>query len=185
MNERTILSCQAIESSHLLSKGIYIVISDALNAPPHIGMLFDGLYASLTHKRFEIGISLYAFEKKMSSIKSPCIFVQVLIHPVFSVHYLYELFVSILHQLKKADGENTTCLTPVKVFFQEGYQLQLESSNFVYQMIPQLQHLGVALTNYSILFNQERKSIHEYEFPVYERKDIQNRILNATQDDCR
>lgn len=180
MDSPPALSCQPIENSKPLHSDIFIVVSDAQSSPPHIGMLFSGFYSSLTNKGFETSIRVEAFLKKMSAIHSPCIFIQLIPHPVFSINFLSELFISILHQTKKADGENFSCLSPIIIFLQEGYQLKLKEIQFAFQLIPHLQNLQLTKKIFSFGMNTHDVSQHNYRFPDYGTEEIKKRIKNQS-----
>ena len=179
--KNTNLQCQAIENSETLLQGISIVITNALNAPPHIGILFKNSYSSLSHKGQEINVRIDVLLKKMKILSSPCVFIEIKNHPVYSINYLQELFNSYLNQFKRAGTENTTCLSPIKLFFQEAYFINSISYNFIFELIPILKEQSLLIEAYSMFFNLKKNvEFHTYEFPIYTTEKIHDYIKIKT-----
>lgn len=171
------LRCIPLENSQDLMQKIGIVISNALNAPPHLGISFHGYYSSLSHKGQEINIRLDVFLKKLKSLNYPCVFIEIKPHPVYSLHYLNELFVSCLSHFKKAGTDDATCLSPIKIFIKEAYFINPESYNFIFELVPILKEQLLVDEVYSLFFNLKKShDLHNYEFPIYNTERIHEYI---------
>src|ERR1017187_4375714 len=79
--------------SDAIQRGVYLVLLNANLVPPHIGMLIDSHYHSLTIKGQEVAIKGSVLVKNISLRKIPTVFIKIKKHPVFSSHYLSDTFI--------------------------------------------------------------------------------------------
>ena len=86
--------------ANAVKKGIYLVLLHANRVPPHIGMMIDNEYHSLTIKGQELSISGNALLKNIGLRKIPTVFIKIkkptvdceLFYLVGNLFFLYGIF---------------------------------------------------------------------------------------------
>ena len=126
-----------------LLKGIYIAVIHATRIPPHIGMIMDKKYHSLSIKGRDINTPVPALIKNSSIRKIPTLFIKIKSHPTFSDIYLREHFITNIEQFDRVDIGVATCLSPIKLFFEEVYNLPMKETNYLYELLPLLYAEGL------------------------------------------
>jgi len=121
-----------------LKKNVWLVILHAQRIPPHIGIMIDGNYNSLTIKGHELNIQNEVISKIIQKKKIETLFIQLKIHPVFSNEYLREVFQLQIQQFKQVKSEEATCLNPIKLFLEEFYGLILNKSELLFELVERL-----------------------------------------------
>lgn len=165
-------------SAALLQGGIFVVILGAKSIPPHIGMMINGEYCSLTIKGPEQNVSAGVLLKNITLRRIPSVFVQIIDHPVFSRDYLLELLQGCVSEHQRVEANGVTCLGPVKQFFKEGYQLRTAGIDFLFHLLPTLEENGL-VENTLGAFLEEDGALGEFVFPLYSKNEIDERILKV------
>ena len=150
-----------------LLKGVYIAVIHATRIPPHIGIIADGKFHSLSIKGQDINTSIEVLIKNSNQRKIPSLFIKIKPHSTFSELYLKEHFITNIQQFPKVDIGVATCLSPVKLFFEEVYNVPMNTVNYLFELVQKLYSEGL-IENISSLFVDEKK----YEFPVYTTAEI-------------
>ncbi len=154
-------------SENDLMKGLYIVVVHATRIPPHIGLIADEKFHSLSIKGQDINSSIVALIKNSTQRKIPSLFIKIRPHSSFSETYLKEHFITNIQQFPKVDIGVATCLSPLKLFFNEVYNVAMNDINYLFELIPRLYSDGL-IENISSLFVDEKK----YQLPVYTEIEI-------------
>ena len=123
------------EASGEIKKGIFLILLHANRVPPHIGMMMDNVYHSLSIKGQEVNVSGEALMKNISVRKIPSVFIEIKKHPVFSNSHLSESFAEQVKMFDKVNATGNTCLSPVKLFFDEYYALEKDKINLVFDLL--------------------------------------------------
>lgn len=166
----TLLIDKSFDEKELL-KGVYIAIVHATRVPPHIGLIICGKYHSLTVKGQDINTPVEALIKNTVQRKIPSLFVKIKPHTTFSEAYLKEHFITNIQQFPRVDVGVATCLSPIKLFFSEAYNLHLDNVNFLYELIPML-YKEQLITSTTALFVDDV----EFTLPIYTQKEIDKGI---------
>lgn len=116
----------------LLDKGNWIAVLHAQRVPPHVGLMFNGRYYSLTIKEREMGIRSELLLKTIRQKKIKSVFVRVVPHPVFSIGHREEMYIEHLNKFTSVKQFEATCLSPVKLFFKEFYAICSEENELFY-----------------------------------------------------
>ena len=153
-----------------LANGVHLTILHASRIPPHIGMVINNHYHSLSIKGQEIDQSVVALIKNSKIRRIPSLFLKIRSHPNFSNEQLNELFISSVKQFYKVESGKATCMSPVKLFF-EAYQLPMNNVNYLFDLLPKLYEAG-SIENVSSLFIEGS----EFTLPVYTFEDINKGI---------
>ena len=150
-----------------LLKGLYIAVIHATRIPPHIGIIADKQYHSLTIKGQDINTSVSALVKNSALRKIPTLFIKIKSHNTFSDTYLKEHFITNVQQFQRVDTGVATCLSPIKLFFEEVYDVPMKSINYLYELLPALQAEGLIELTTSLFVDEDN-----YQLPVYTLTEI-------------
>src|SRR4051812_47155098 len=121
-----------------LQKGTWLTILHARRVPPHIGLMFSGNYNSLTIKEHEININSGVLLKTISQKKIQSIFVKIIPHPVFSMDHQISMFQEYLKTFAYVKQYESTCLSPIKLFFKEFYGIGINEKELLFDFIQRL-----------------------------------------------
>lgn len=168
------LSINTQFSENDLLKGVYIAVIHATRIPPHIGLIIDGKYHSLSIKGQDINIAVAALVKNTNQRKIPSLFIKIKPHSTFSGLYLKEHFVTNIQQFPRVDIGVATCLSPIKLFFDEVYNVPMTDINYLFELVPRLYSEGL-VENSSALFIDETT----YQLPVYTNTEINAGIVEV------
>ncbi len=124
--------------ANAVKKGIYLVLLHANRVPPHIGLMIDNEFHSLTIKGQELNISGNVLLKSIGVRKIQTIFIKIKKHPVFSNQHLNESFIEQVKLFDKVNMDGNTCLSPVKLFFEEYYAIRRENIHLVFDLLDAL-----------------------------------------------
>ena len=149
-----------------LLKGLYISVIHATRIPPHIGLIADKKYHSLTVKGQDINTSVNALIKNTIQRKIPALFIKIKAHTTLSDIYLSEHFITNVKQFSRVDVGVATCLSPLKLFFEEVYNVSTKNINYLYELLPLLDNEGL-IEDVTSLFIEEN-----YQLPIYTLTEI-------------
>ena len=158
-----------------LLKNTWLVILHASRTPPHIGILIDGSYNSLTIKGHELDININVLLKTIQQKKIETLFIQLKKHPVFSADYQKEICQHYIKQYTQVKVNEASCLSPIKLFLQEFYAICENKQELLFELVERLkQNQYIELTSG---LNIEGK-IQEREFylPIYSNHKLQEII---------
>lgn len=154
-----------------LQKGVYMVVIHATRTPPHIGLIIGGNYHSLSVKGHDINTSVAALIKNCVQRKISSLFIKIKTHTTFSENYQKEHFISNIKQFPKVDIGVATCLSPIKLFFNEVYNVPLKNINYLFELMPLLYSEQLIETT-SALFIDEQ----QFALPIYTQTEINKGI---------
>jgi hypothetical protein len=123
----------------VLSKNGWLVILHASRIPPHVGLMINGSYNSLTIKGRELNVSQEALLKTISQKKIEALFIGLKKHPVFSAEHQLNIFQHQLQQFTAVKQGEATCLSPIKLFFEEFYAIKRDESTLLFDFIETLE----------------------------------------------
>lgn len=122
----------------VIRKGVFLVLLHVNRVPPHIGIMCDNVYHSLAIKGRELNIAGEVLLKNISVRKIASVFVEIKQHPVFSNGHLGEAFGEQVKQFDKVGNGTNTCLSPVKLFFEEFYAIDSAKIDLVFDLLAEL-----------------------------------------------
>lgn len=166
------ISIQHDFNESLLNKGTWLVILHACRIPPHIGVIIDGNYNSLTIKGQELNISSLALVKTIQQKKIETLFIQLKYHPVFSTDYQKEICQYFIKQYKEVKQFESTCLNPVKQFLQEFYALPVLKQELMFELIERLKQNEYIDKTFGVNLSH----VDEFYLPVYTQAELQDVI---------
>ncbi len=153
-----------------LSKHTWIVISHASRIPPHVGILIDGNYNSLTIKGHELNVRLEVLLKTIQQKKIETLFIKLAKHPVFSGQYQLEVFQHQIQQFTQVNDE-TSCLSPVKHYLQEFYVIPLQESQLLFELVERLKQNQYIHKTIGLNIDNKLKG-EDFELPIYSSEQL-------------
>lgn len=157
-----------------LLNGIYIVVLHAMRIPPHIGLIIDKEYHSLTIKGQDYNTQVKALTRNIEQRKIPSLFIKIKSHSTFSHSYLKEHFILNIQQFPRVDKNVATCLSPIKLFFEEVYDIPMNDVHFLFDLLPKLQQSELIEHTLSLFVNEK-----EYQLPLYTQEQLDKEIENV------
>ena len=121
-----------------IKKGVYLILLNANQVPPHIGLLIDNTYHSLTIKGQELNINGNVLLKNISLRKISTVFIKLKKHPVFSTNFMNETFMEQVKLFDKVNDDTNTCMSPIRLFFEEFYAIPKENIKLIFDLLAAL-----------------------------------------------
>lgn len=160
----------------LLKEGVFIVISDALQKPPHLSLLVDGKIFSLNVKGPQLDFSSEKYIKWLKIKHIPALLIQLNNFNLNSENQSRYITAqrSIL-KFPKVEAGIITCLSPIKNFCAETFQIDVSKVDSIFELLPILfkqKHI-VACYHY----NMEKHLLNQsFELEKYTVQDIYESI---------
>lgn len=165
-------------NSNALIKNSWLVLLHYKRIPPHVGMIVNGNYNSLTIKGQETNIGLQVLNKTIQQKKIDACFIQLEKQPVFSADYQLEILQHYIKQFKSVQANYATCLSPIKLFLNEFYGLEIITNELLFELIIRLDTNKFILNYMSYSQNNNSKTL---QLPCYTNNQLQEIILSETQ----
>ena len=162
-----------------IEKGIYLVLLHADKTPPHICLLIDNTYHSLTIKGQELNISGNVLLKNISLRKICTVFIKIKKHPVFSNNHLNETFIEQVKQFDKVNDDINTCLSPIRLFFDEFYAIPKGQIKLVFDLLDALNKNDFIDTTCAT--NTIALKENTFYLQTYNEADLKKQIVNELQ----
>ncbi len=144
------------------SQGTYIVVTSP-HKIPHIALVSEGKYYSLTHKKSIIGEAFAPYLTAMKRAKKPLIFIKI-------KQLTYDPKKT-FSQFLKAAPNGTTCLVPVKnTLFNQS------EAEFLYALVPELYEADQILTVFHLNMDDYLDENGNFELNEYSKQDIYDYI---------
>lgn len=157
----------------ILNKGLFICLLHVNRVPPHIGIIIDGKYHSLTIKGIEPNVNVAALLKIIQQQKIGSVFLKITPHPVFSNDHMNSMFLEILKKHPQIVPNQTTCLNPIKDFFNEFYAVNSSEKDMIYDLLKRMEANNFILQAYSLNLSLENGTLN---IPVYSREELSKKI---------
>ena len=161
-----------------MKKGVYLVLLNANQIPPHLGLLIDNMYHSLTIKGQELNINVNVLLKNIALRKMAAIFIKLKKHPVFSTNFMSETFIEQVKLFDKVNEDANTCMSPVRLFFEEFYAIPKENVKLIFDLLYALKENDFVDSVYGT--NIETKENIFY-LQTYNQADLKNQIKKEVQ----
>lgn len=160
-------------SENVLNKGLFICLLHVKRIPPHIGIIIEGKYHSLTIKGIEPDVAVPSLLKVIHQKKIESVFLQITPHPVFSNDHLNSMFLEGLKKYPQIRSNEVTCLSPVKDFFNEFYAINSAQKDMIYDLLKLMEINNFILQAYSLNLSLENG---ELKIPVYSGEELAKKI---------
>ncbi len=156
-------------------KHTWLVILHATRTPPHIGILIDGNYNSLTIKGHELNVNIEALLRTIQQKKIETLFIQLNKHPVFSGEYQKAICQHYIQQFPHVKDNEASCLNPIKLFLEEFYGIKEQKKELLFELIERVKENNYISCTWSLNLDNHLKNNH-FSLPVYSPKLLQDII---------
>lgn len=164
-----------LDDQALLNKGTWLVVLHASRIPPHIGLMINGNYNSLTLKERETNVRSETLFKAIAQKKIETLFVKLVKHPVFSEDYQLQTFQEQLQQFSSVKQNEATCLSPIKLFFEEFYAVRNNKEQLFFDFLETLNDNDY-LSDIVGVNMKEGLGEQVFTFTTYTNAELQERI---------
>lgn len=130
-------------NSKILKNGIYLIILHATRIPPHLLLSVNGKLFSLglTGPRIDDDLDLYL--RTILKYRIQTLFIELNPPGIFTMNQLHEQITTITMAYPRVEKGIITCLAPVRDFCREVFAADTSKINFVYELLPRLDGMGV------------------------------------------
>lgn len=156
----------------LLLKDTWLLILHASRTPPHIGILINGNYNSLTLKGHELDIDIAILMKTIQQKKIETLFIKLKKHPVFSSEFQKEICQFYIKQFPQVKANETSCLNPIKLFLQEFYAIKENKQELLFELIERLKQNQYILFTLGLNIEDKLKD-KIFSLPIYTNEELQ------------
>jgi len=140
-------------------------------------MIIGKHYYSLSIKGQELDVPVEAFVRNTMLRKIPSLLIRIAAHPLKSDTELKALMTQFIRRFPKVEIGKATCLSPVKLFFEAAYGIDVQDVNYVFELLPKLNAKGLAGTVTSLCIDEKTLQL-----PLYSLNDIHAGIAKAEQE---
>jgi len=165
------LHVKPLTSIKVLDKGLWLVLAGLKDVPPHIALILDGKYYSVSVRNVKAGEPVDKFLKAISRNSLPTLFVSIKapLHTEFKGGGLQEIFES---YTALGNGEHT-CHWPIRDFFAKAFSHEFAKVDLVFELLALAQHNNMLNDCKSIYVN---KTTSVVVLPKYTAKHIRTKI---------
>jgi hypothetical protein len=159
-----------LEVSQLLSPeeiqtGLWLVMAGVDDIPPHIALINEGLYYSVSAKKVEVGVPIANFLKAISRKSVPTVFVKIKAPLSPPIRRIFERYPTL------GNGEHS-CLWPVRDVFVEMFSQKYSNATLVFELLAMAEQDGV-IEECKSLFVEKGGTVI---LPKYTREQIREKI---------
>ncbi|MES2838301.1 MAG: hypothetical protein V4667_12300 [Bacteroidota bacterium] len=157
-----------------LDNGLYIVIHNPNEVPPHILLIHKKKYYSLAYNKCVVGHDAIKLLSLFESKKTPLLLLSVSVN---SSKENETIIAKTFSKYTVAGLDNTTCLTPIRESLSEILSVSFSKINFIFEMIPllELNHLIKEVKQSNLESNISNAT---YLLNDYNQNDILTKIKN-------
>jgi hypothetical protein len=152
-----------------LNNGLWLVVAGINDIPPHIAILSEGKYYSLSVRKVDSGSSLSRFINTLRRKHIPALFIQLSTKNDASL-CLEKTYTD----LPLLSNTENTCLSPIKKFFAEYYYPDFASANYVFELLAMAEKKKLIIKCISLFC--ENTNSNMITLPKYTMLQIRNKI---------
>jgi hypothetical protein len=160
------LKVNPLQSPEELNKGLWLVIAGVNDIPPHIALIADGKYYSVTARKVKVGEPIDKFLKAISPRSLPTLFVSIKSSNTDRLKEIFDSYPPL------GNGEHT-CHWPIRDFFVRAFSLAFTDATLVFELLSVAQKQGLLLACKSLFVNLNSEAIV---LPKYTSKQIREKI---------
>lgn len=184
------------EFNPLLHTGLWIALLGIDETPPHIALIYDNGYYSLSVKKTDVGTPVENILKAIAKNSKPCLFVKINTTnlltgkentetPIFANEVAANIFQSyppLSTSEKGNDNAPLTCFNPVRDFFCRLFSTNYGKATFVFDLLALAYKDGIIDGVKSVNFPKQK----EITLPKYTHREIREKINSKTipADNC-
>ncbi|MCO6500042.1 MAG: hypothetical protein J5I47_06655 [Vicingus serpentipes] len=160
-----------------LQEGLFLFMFRATKIPPHIGVITNGLLFDITSVGPNRGTDVLEFYQTCLKRKNEVVFIALK-----QTGSSLDMFDNITEKVDKywKVTEEVSCLNPIKDFIEEAFDIEVNHTNFIFELLPILYDHelieGVSQLNLS-----KKLKDNVFELKKYTKEDIDNCIKALTR----
>jgi len=128
------LETSRLVSPEELQQGLFTVIAGVDKIPPHIALINEGMYYSVSAKKVEAGVPVVNFFKAISRKTIPALFIEIKRHTGLVSEGGAGITVIFNSYPVLGNGPHS-CLWPVRDFFAETFSKKYSKASFVFELL--------------------------------------------------
>ena len=122
-----------------LKEGVYLILLNALNVPPHLLLVVSGKVFSITTLGPSLDEEVEKYLRLIDKQKLPTLFVKLSLPEIFTSDDLLDKVRSITSSYPRVEVGLATCLNPIKDFCSDIYAVDKNQINLVFDLLDELQ----------------------------------------------
>lgn len=138
-----------------LKEGVYVVLLDVLNIPPHLLLTVSGQFFSISTMGAALDEESEKYIQFIQRKKIPTVFVRLSLPPVFTQDDLLKKIRKITSSYPKVDVGIATCLSPLKDFCSEVYETDKNKISLIFDLLDSLKNQNVIEAYFQLNLEQE------------------------------
>ncbi|MFT6747602.1 MAG: hypothetical protein ACJAZ2_001958 [Glaciecola sp.] len=138
-----------------LKEGVYLLLLNALNVPPHLLLVVSGKVFSITTLGPLLDEDVDKYLRLIDKQKLPTLFVKLSLPTIFTATDLLDKVRSITNSYPRVDVGMATCLNPIKDFCSDIYSVNKKQINLVFDLLDELKLQEAIEGYYQVNLDQE------------------------------
>ena len=171
------VNIKGLLNENLFKGSIFLVITNPLFIPPHVGIAVDENYTSLTLKGRDEFVSIKTLLRNAAIKQKPVVGLRINNETGLSLSQLEKMVSESFSQYDKVNPDGPTCLIPVLDFFGKAFGVKNMNIQYLFQLVPFLINKGwvegVYATNISDAFPDSK-----YYLKVYDAEQLKYAFFN-------
>ena len=160
------LKINPLLSPEELNKGLWLVIAGVTDIPPHIALIADDKYYSVTARKVKVGEPIDKFLKAISRRSLPTLFVSIKSSNMSGLKETFEFYPTL------GNGEHT-CHWPIRDFFVKSSSSEFTDATLVFELLSVAQKQGLLLVCKSLFVDIKSETMV---LPKYTPEQIREKI---------
>lgn len=154
MQDYQLQQLSLFDKTHL-QEGVYLVLLDALAVPPHLLLIVSGKVFSISTLGPALDQDFEKYDRLIHKKKIPTIFIKLSLPVVFTQEMLLDKIRSITQSYPRVDIGIATCLSPIKDFCGEVYQVEKKPVKLVFDLLDGLKKQNAIESYHHLFLDQE------------------------------
>jgi hypothetical protein len=169
------LAVKAPISTIGMNKGLWLVLAGVNEIPPHIALIQDGKYYSISARKVKVGEPIEKFLKAISRNSLPTLFISIAFHQTGGLRGAEEFF----NSYPVLGNGDHSCLSPVSDFFAKNYSSEFSNTLLVFELLALAQEQDLLLEckgMYIPLLEEAEGKTVRLTLPKYTHEHIREKI---------
>lgn len=171
-DNRYSLRVTSLTSTEVLSNGLWLVIAGANDIPPHIALIADSEYYSVSARKVKVAEPIEKFLKAISRNTLPTLFVSI--KPPAQKKYNETDLKEAFEKYPTLGNGDHTCHWPLRDFFSNVYSPEFANVHLVFELLAVAQKQDLLIECRSLFVDLENSET--ITLPKYTNEHIKERI---------
>jgi hypothetical protein len=163
------LNVRLLKSEAELNNGLWLILVAINGTPPHIALINEAKYYSLSTRKVDCGNSLEKFISVIERKHIPTLFVHIEIKKNIDLS-----LEKIYRDLQPLGNSENTCLSPIKELFAGNISPKFASTNYVFELLSMAEKMSL-IKECLCVFCQDTNS-NSITLPKYTMAQIKTKI---------